>query len=141
MIKMPSIYRIATLATCSFLLFTFWLIYTANTGGNSVFFNMSYSIAYGDKIGHFIIFSSLTLLLNVALKFKTIEFKQRTILLGTISIIGFALIEEMSQALIPSREFDFKDLGSDAIGIYLAHYLSNKLKYMLDKNKLILKRR
>ncbi len=120
-------YKLAGLLASSFFVFTLWVIYLANTGGTSVFFNISNATPYGDKIGHFILFGCFTLLLNFAFKFKALKISSNTIMAGTASVILFALGEEISQAFIPSREFDLKDLASDAVGISLFNYLSFRI--------------
>ncbi len=120
-------YRIAAFAASSFFLFTIWVIYLANTGGSSVFFNISNSTPYGDKIGHLILFGSFTFLLNFALKFRRFTLFSKSILTGTVCIVLFALGEEISQAFIATREFDLIDLASDAVGIGFFNFLSERL--------------
>ncbi len=134
-------YKLASLLASSFFLFTLWVIYIANTGGSSIFFRISNSIPYGDKLGHFILFGCFTLLLNFAFKFKKTIFYSSNIMLGTLCVIVFALGEEITQAFIPRREFDFIDLGSDALGIALFNYLSLRASEGFRFYKFAIKRR
>lgn len=61
-----------TLSSC-FFLFIIWIIYLANTGQQSIFFDLVRLIPYGDKVGHFGLFGMLTLLANFASKFKVFK--------------------------------------------------------------------
>nr|WP_275974933.1 VanZ family protein [Shewanella gaetbuli] len=108
----------------SFLSFILWIIYLANTGGQSVFFELIKHLPYGDKIGHFLLFGTLTYLANIALKFKTINCGTQSFYWGTITVSLFVLIEEGSQAFIATRTFDLADLWADAAGISFFSFLT-----------------
>ncbi|WP_226410779.1 hypothetical protein [Shewanella glacialimarina] len=45
-------YFLATITMAIFLGFIIWVIYLANTGGSSIFFDIVKHIPYGDKVGH-----------------------------------------------------------------------------------------
>lgn len=105
------------LCAAAFFGFILWVIYLANTGQNSIFFQLIASIPYGDKIGHFCLFGLLTLATNLALKYKSIAVSSVEIFLGTILVLSFVVIEEFSQYFIPNRSFDLIDLSADFIGI------------------------
>lgn len=117
-------YKLAGALALAFFGFILWVIYMANTGVNSVFFEFIAEIPYGDKLGHFCLFGFLTLGANVGLKFKCLKFKflvlgQTNIYLGTSLVLVFVLLEELSQGFIASRTFDLKDLIADGVGISL----------------------
>lgn len=105
------------LCAAAFFGFILWVIYLANIGQNSIFFQLIASIPYGDKIGHFCLFGLLTLATNLALKYKSIAVSSVEIFLGTILVLSFVVIEEFSQYFIPNRSFDLIDLSADFIGI------------------------
>ncbi len=58
--------RAVSLITLSYGLFIGWVIYLANTGQSSIFFQLVRVIPYGDKLGHLFLFGFLILGLNVA---------------------------------------------------------------------------
>ncbi|MCP4125824.1 MAG: trypsin [Gammaproteobacteria bacterium] len=113
-----------SLITLSYGLFIEWVIYLANTGQSSVFFQLGRAVPYGDKLGHLFLFRFLTLGLNVALKYKTFNLKQRKIYYGSTIVGIVVLLEELSQYFLPSRTFDVIDLGADIAGILLFSIIS-----------------
>lgn len=108
--------------TIVFLLFIGWIVYSADVGNQTVFFKLVNAIPYGDKIGHFFLFGLLTLLLNLALNFKSLNFK-KSLPLGTVIVSVFVLLEEMSQVLFPNRTLDIIDLIADGLGIITFTFL------------------
>ncbi|NRD21161.1 VanZ family protein [Winogradskyella eckloniae] len=113
-----------------FVLFICYIIYAANTGLDSIFFDVVNGLPFGDKMGHFFLFGVLTLLINFALKYK--EFKLFIKLpIGTCIVAIVVLIEEISQGFIPNRTLDITDLLADVLGILLFSYLG-KIWYNLS---------
>jgi polysaccharide biosynthesis protein VpsQ len=110
---------IQAIAVC-FFLFILWIIYLANTGGKSIFFELVGSVPYGDKLGHIGLFGCLTLLAILGSKFRTFSCGKIDIYYGAVVVIIFVLVEEISQAYLPSRTFEFVDLIADSIGIIFA---------------------
>ncbi|MCP4339136.1 MAG: trypsin [Desulfobulbaceae bacterium] len=121
--------RAVSLITLSYGLFIGWVIYLANTGQSSLFFQLVRAIPYGDKLGHLFLFGFLTLGLNVALKYKMFNLKQRGIYCGSTIVGIVVLLEELSQYFLPSRTFDVIDLGADVAGILVFSVIS----YMLSR--------
>jgi len=117
-------YLLSALTAGAFLGFIVWIIYLANTGGNSVFFDLIKHIPYGDKVGHCLLFGTLTFLANLTLKFKTIKWGSISLYLGSSLVAVFVLVEEMSQGFISSRTLDGADLLADGVGIALFSYFS-----------------
>lgn len=117
-------YLLSALTAGAFLGFIVWIIYLANTGGTSVFFDLIKHIPYGDKVGHCLLFGTLTFLANLTLKFKTIKWESISLYLGSSLVAVFVLVEEMSQGFIPSRTLDGADLLADGVGIALFSYFS-----------------
>lgn len=104
----------------AFFIFILRIIYLANTGGDSLFFDFIGSIPYGDKLGHFCLFGTLTFLSILASRFRCFRIRKHKIYYAAAIVSAFVLSEEISQAFIPSRTFDFVDLGADALGILAA---------------------
>ncbi|MAH28414.1 MAG: VanZ family protein [Pseudoalteromonas sp.] len=123
--------RILVLIAIGFFAFIGWVIYLANTGQKSVFFELVAAIPYGDKLGHFCLFGLLTLFINLAFKFKTLNVAGRPIYLAVLIVSTFVILEELSQFFIESRTLDFVDLIADFTGIAIfsaiSAWLSKKL--------------
>ncbi|ALO34530.1 trypsin [Colwellia sp. MT41] len=123
------------LAAVAFFGFILWVIYLANTGQNSVFFQLVARIPYGDKFGHFFLFGLLTLATNIAFRFKSFPLFSRELFLGSILVFIFVVIEEFSQYFIPHRTFDLIDLSADFIGIAFFSVVTSYLNKMTLKSK------
>lgn len=116
------------LAALAFLLFIVWVICMANAGHSSVFFDFVAAIPYGDKLGHVGLFGTLTLLAVLASKYAGWKLNNTKLYFGAMAVTLFVIGEEISQAFIPSRTFDFADLSADAVGILLAVLVLRKLE-------------
>lgn len=122
-------YNLARVIAVSFFMFILWVIYLANMGSSSIYFEFIRSIPYGDKLGHFGLFGFLTLAAIVGSKFKSFMVGKLQIYYGSAIVLLFVIVEEASQVFIPSRTFDFTDLAADVLGILLASgmsYIANK---------------
>ncbi len=84
-----------------------WIIFSADTGRGSIFFELVRVVPYGDKVGHFILFGILTLLVNVGSGFKRVLLFNCRPYLGALIIAVVVLLEECSQLYFPNRTFDF----------------------------------
>jgi len=120
--------RLIPLIAVGFFCFIIWVIYLANTGQSSMFFQFIASIPNGDKLGHFCLFGLLTLVANLAFKFKSFKLYSMELFLGTILVFSFVVIEEFSQYFIPNRTFDLFDLLADFIGIVFFNLMTIYLK-------------
>ncbi|MCL2915652.1 VanZ family protein [Shewanella corallii] len=107
--------------------FILWVIYLANTGQQSIFFQFIAGIPYGDKLGHFGLFGTLTLVANLALSCRYWRIGRVKILRGTLLVSLFALLEEGSQSFLPNRTLDWQDLLADAVGIILFSFVAMKM--------------
>ena len=105
----------------AFFCFIIWVIYLANTGQSSVFFQFIASIPYGDKLGHFCLIGLLTLIMNFAFKLKSFKVCSMELFLGTMLVVTFVIVEEFSQYYIPNRTFD---LFANFIGIILFNLMT-----------------
>lgn len=102
---------------CGFFIFILWVIYLANTGQSSVFFELVSLIPYGDKVGHFMLFGILTLATNIGLRFSTWSCGKKSIYWGATLVFIFAGVEELSQHFVSSRTLDITDFSADLAGI------------------------
>ncbi len=102
-----------------FFSFILWIIYQADSGGSNLFFDWVRRTPYGDKIGHFFLFGTLTLLVIPATGFRAWQPKGLPIFYGAIGVFLFVLLEEISQLFFATRTFDFIDLAADLGGISL----------------------
>lgn len=125
--------KLVSILAIGFFAFIVWIIYLANTGAESIFFDFVRSIPYGDKIGHVGLIGTLTLLAVVALKFKSIKVRSVAIYYGVALVFAFVLIEELSQLFIPSRTFDLVDMTANIVGIGAAALLCYWLHKFMAK--------
>ncbi|TPV56031.1 trypsin [Aestuariibacter sp. GS-14] len=100
--------------------FIVWVIYLANTGAHSVFFELVQRIPFGDKLGHFGLFGTLSFLLIAASGGRTILLAGREIFIASAIVTLFVTGEELSQLFITTRTFDIVDWLADAAGIAAA---------------------
>ena len=122
-------YKLIVTIAVAFFAFILWIIYLANTGGNSIFFDFIRLIPFGDKLGHMCLFGFLTLVTIIGSKFRAFSWGWFKLYYGAAFVGLFVVGEELSQAFIPSRTFDFVDLAADSVGIVTAAgiaYLMNK---------------
>ncbi|QBF82558.1 trypsin [Shewanella maritima] len=130
-----AVQHIIKLVAASFSLFILWVIYLANTGASSSLFQLVAAIPYGDKLGHLLLFGSLSCIVIVASRFYCITLLGKQAYLGAIVVSLFVIAEEFSQAFIATRTFDFTDLLFDAIGIGLSVIVCRKLQQRLDTDQ------
>lgn len=110
-------HKLFSAAVVGFIGFIFWIIYQANTGGQSIFFDLVKNTRDGDKIGHFALFGVLTLGCNIALRYRVLRWRFLGVYWGTVLVSIFVVLEELSQGFIPRRTLDARDLYADGIGI------------------------
>jgi polysaccharide biosynthesis protein VpsQ len=127
------VFRAIVAAGLSFLLFILWIIYQANTGGSSLFFDFVRTIPHGDKFGHAGLFGTLTLLAVLGTRFRIFRVGKLRIYIGAAAVTIFVIGEEASQYFIPSRTFDLGDLAADFVGIALATLVASVLRKYLPK--------
>jgi len=117
-------HRFLILSSIVFFSFILWIIYLANSGSNSIFFDLVRVIPYGDKLGHIGLFGMLSFIITLTTKGKSLRVGEFHIYYGALIVFLFAFIEEISQAFISSRTFDITDLVADIIGISCAVVIS-----------------
>ncbi|MDZ7868269.1 MAG: VanZ family protein [Rheinheimera sp.] len=108
----------------AFFSFLIWVIVAADSGRQNYFLQLAGSLPYGDKMGHLLLFAALALLLNFATKARQLAFGSIRLYLGVVLTLCFALLEEGSQLLFPSRSFELLDILADLLGVTLATLLT-----------------
>jgi len=103
--------------------FILWIIYEADTGANNLFLHAVDLIPYGDKLGHIWLYGGLALLLNLLLKRRVVLIKSMRLQLGSLLVLSFAVIEELSQGFFATRSLDAWDLLADLLGVCIAAFL------------------
>lgn len=104
--------------TVVYILILAGIIVLANIKGTSYFLFIHY-IPYGDKIGHFGMMGMLSLMVNLALRARSIQIWKLNYLLGSLIVGVVVLIEEVSQIFVSQRTFDTGDLLFDFAGIFV----------------------
>lgn len=116
--------------TALFILFILGIIIAANQGANWELFYIIRTLPYGDKIGHFGLMGLLAFLVNLSLQGRAVNLWGRSVLLGSLLVVIFVTLEELSQAFIATRTLSFMDWTADMLGIWLfgrlAAWLSRK---------------
>jgi VanZ family protein len=127
----------------SFFIFISYIIFLADTADHNFAFRLVGHVPYGDKIAHAGLYGIMALLLNYGLGFRRVLLPQHLQLLhkikgmfsfvlkgalanapymGSVIVLTFATLEELTQYYIPSRTFDLGDLLADFVGVILFSY-------------------
>ncbi|MFT3895354.1 MAG: VanZ family protein [Anaerolineales bacterium] len=117
-----------------FGLFILTIIVLADLGKLG-FIYFIYSFKYGDKVGHFILYGILTLLIDLALFRSSAQVDSVTVIPSRkrISVtVGFILafaitLEEFSQQYFSKRTFDLIDLSASFLGVIFFSWLALKI--------------
>jgi len=113
-----------------FFIFIGYVLYSANTGREILFFQILEYIPMGDKFAHVILIGTLAYLFNMVLGAKTFKVNGVQILVGSLIVFGLMTVEEFSQMYIPTRNFDWVDLAANYLGIGIADKMI-KSKYKI----------
>jgi VanZ family protein len=110
--------------TLLFTLFILQVILWANTGTMPGALEMIYDFPNGDKVGHFILFGTLSFLVNKT----TISMFKRSPkgIILSVSLILMLLVgfEEWTQQFLPNRTYSWIDLAFSYAGITLGAWLT-----------------
>ncbi|MEM9133036.1 MAG: VanZ family protein [Actinomycetota bacterium] len=106
----------------AFTIFIGSVIWAANTGFRHPGGTLVRALPYGDKFGHVILFGLLALLLNLATGCRSVRLWPTSgrLLLGSLGVLAFAAVEELSQGFVATRSLDLTDFLADLVGIALA---------------------
>jgi len=113
--------------TILFTLFIILIIVLADTGNLGIL-DFIYQIPYADKLGHFILYGILVLLINLTL-FRSIrsQNQNRIVLLSGLTLALLIGLEELSQQNFPSRTFDLVDLSASYLGVIFFSWLALRI--------------
>ncbi len=114
--------------TIFFALFIVLVIVLADTGNLGIL-NRINRIPYADKVGHFVLYGILALLVNLTL-FRSLPARSRK-WIAVISGLTLALLiglEELSQRSFSTRTFSLADLGASYLGLIFFSWLAVKTK-------------
>ena len=108
----------------SFLTFICWIIIQADLGQSIALSKLIRHLPYGDKMGHFLLYGILAFLVNLALKNRKLTIFGHQVLLGSLLVLVFALLEECTQMALSTRDFELWDMFCDLVGIVLFSWLA-----------------
>lgn len=103
----------------AYALFLATIVVVVDSGDYKSFFSFVDSIPLGDKLGHFVFMGVLAFVVCAAaprLRKRAFSF----VPWGSVAVFTVVLLEEISQAWVPSRTCDIFDLTADVLGIGLA---------------------
>ena len=88
-----------------------------------------YDFPQGDKVGHFVLYGILSLLVNLA-AFDRWPHMERNRLALRVSIVLAILIglEEFSQRFFPSRNASIWDLGASYLGVAVFTWVATRIR-------------
>jgi len=114
--------------TVLFALFIILIIILADLGQLG-FLKILNQIPFGDKIGHFVLYGILTLLLDLTLMRSLPHLSRKLILLRIALILSLIIgIEEYSQQFFRNRTFDLVDLSFSYLGVIFFSWVALRIK-------------
>jgi len=108
---------ICKIAAAAFALLMVVIICIANQGEGGRWWTFIDRIPYGDKLGHVGLMGTLCLLCNLAFFPRYLRFPRLPVTRVTAVLLLLVTLEEISQAFIPTRNFDPLDLLADVAGL------------------------
>lgn len=106
-----------TLPTILFFGLICGIIYMADAHHQNWLMSLPKHLPYGDKLGHFMLFGMMGGFLDFTLNYRKITIWRQRLLLGSLLVFCFAVLEECSQMAFASRTFDLKDIAFDVMGL------------------------
>lgn len=100
-------------------LFLFALIYIADSNLFISLWGWFYNVRYLDKITHFVLFGLLAMLISLGFPTRRVRLPLLHPQISTLVLAAVTALEELSQAFIPGRHADPRDLISGWLGILL----------------------
>ena len=114
--------------TILFTLFIILIIFLADMGRLGILATV-YHIPYADKVGHFILYGILALLVSLTL-FRSLPGRSQILVAVTSGLVLALLIglEEFSQRSFPNRTFSLGDLTASYLGVILFSWVAVRAK-------------
>ena len=107
------------LVTGLYIGFLFFVVLSANMGWFGEAF-AAVQLNASDKLLHFFLVGGLAFLLNLSLDLASLGKSGLSRVLfqwGTLGLLALATVEELTQLVLPNRNFDLLDLGCNYLGI------------------------
>ena len=113
--------------TILFALFIILIIVLADNGRLGIL-KLVNQIPYGDKVGHFILYGILTLLIDLTL-FRSLPFQSpgRVAVISGLILALLIGVEELSQQFFASRTVSFEDLFAGYLGVLFFSWLALRI--------------
>jgi len=113
--------------TISFTLCIILIIVLADTGNLGIM-GFVYRVPFADKVGHFILYGILVLLIDLTL-FHSIpsQGRNRIVLLSGSALALLIGLEELSQQNFSNRAFDLVDLSASYLGVIFFSWLAMRM--------------
>jgi len=84
-------------------------------------------IPWGDKLAHFLLVGTLSLLVNLASGAATLSLGRVRVLIGSLALVVLATLEESTQLAVRFRTFSFSDLAANYLGIIVFGQVAARL--------------
>jgi len=108
------------------------IICAANLDAAGAIFGPIYAFPYGDKIAHFVLMGTLSLLVSLGIRPR----RFLGLLLYSVIILCFLVtLEELSQIPLRNRDFSLTDLASNYAGIWLFGEAGALIRRVLVREK------
>ena|SRR5690349_21670515 len=116
--------------TILFALFIILIIVLADAGKLGIL-GIVYRIPYADKVGHFVLYGILTLLINLSI-FRAVkdESRKRIAVISGLILAVLIGLEEFSQRSFPNRTFSLGDLSASYLGIFFFAWMAVRAKHI-----------
>jgi len=110
--------------SAALILFMIFLVISADMGTCARWFGRFYLYPGGDKVGHFLMMGTLSLLVNLAMGGRLTRIKGLSIPSGILWVWPPVFLEECSQYFFSLRNCSVLDLMADTAGIVLGGLLA-----------------
>jgi len=128
----PALFLTMKYLAILFTLFIILIIILADLGQLG-FLKILNQIPFGDKIGHFVLYGILTLLIDLTFA-RALPHPSRKLIIFRIALILILLIgiEEYSQQFFAKRTFDLVDLAFSYLGVIFFSWLALRVRRTSD---------
>lgn len=111
--------KIIRLSVLLFALFLLLVIVLANTGKVGDVFGWVYFFPYGDKVGHFVLWGTLALLVSLGFPTSRVQILTLKVLKSNLIVCIPPVLEEISQFFFPERSASLIDLAAGLAGVFI----------------------
>lgn len=116
-----------TIVAALYIAFLVTLIVLADKGILRVWLLKLQTFPYFDKIGHFLLLGTASLFVNLALRCRQFKIGSRPFLLGSAIVAVLITLEECSQIFFVFRGFEWSDMFSNWLGIFVFGQIALRL--------------